>query len=112
MVVTVSSCAANSPVLVVFNGATSTVTADASGNATANVTAPSAAGTYPGTATCGDVVASFSVVVAAPTTPPGGLPATGSGGIDTTTGIAMGLLAVGLGLFGVTLVRRRQTAVA
>ena len=35
--VTVSNCAANSPVLIVFNGATSTVTANASGSATASV---------------------------------------------------------------------------
>jgi hypothetical protein len=95
-------------VIIVFNGATSTVAADASGNATASVTAPSAPGTYPGTATCGALVASFAVVVAAPVTPPGGLPATGSGGIDSTMTVALGLLAVGLGLFGVTLVRRRR----
>ena len=38
-----------------------------------------------------------------------GLPATGSDGIGTTTGIAVGLLAVGLGLFIVTRVRRRQS---
>lgn len=93
--VTVNGCAANSPVIIVFNGATSTVTTDASGSATVTLTAPSAAGTYAGTATCGDVVASFSVVVTAAAAPPGGLPATGSGGLNSTTGIAMGLLAVG-----------------
>ena len=42
------------------------------------------------------------------TVPGGGLPATGSGGIGTTTGIAIGLLVVGLGLFVVAQVRRRQ----
>lgn len=110
--ITVSACAANSPVIIVFNGATSTVTANAAGGATATVTAPSAAGTYPGTATCGTLVASFSVVVTAAVTPPGGLPATGSGGIDSTMTVALGLLAVGLGLFGVTMVRRRQTVTA
>jgi len=46
---------------------------------------------------------------AAAATPSAGLPATGSDGIGTTTGIAVGLLAVGLGLFIVTRVRRRQS---
>ena len=105
----ITGCAPSSSVAVVFNGATSTVTAGATGTATATVTAPTTAGTFAGTATCGTVVASFSVVVAVPTAPGGGLPATGSGGIDATTSIAMGLFAVGLGLFGVTQVRRRQT---
>ena len=105
----IAGCPAGSTVSVVFNGATSTATASATGTATATVTAPTTAGTFAGTATCGTVVASFSVVVAVPTAPGGGLPATGSGGIDATTSIAMGLFAVGLGLFGVTQVRRRQT---
>jgi LPXTG-motif cell wall-anchored protein len=48
-----------------------------------------------------------------PTTPtteaPGGtLPQTGSNGIGTTTGIALGLFAAGLGMFVVAQVRRRQ----
>lgn len=45
------------------------------------------------------------------TTPGGGLPATGSDGIAATTGIAIGLLVVGLGLFVVAQVRRRQPSV-
>ena len=110
--VTIENCEPGSTVVVDFNGSTSTVTADAGGSATATLTAPTAAGTYPGTATCGDQVASFSVVVAAAVTPPGGLPATGSGGLNATAGIAMGLLAVGLGLFGVTHVRRRNAVPA
>jgi hypothetical protein len=110
--VTISGCAPGSSVEVEFNGATSTVTADSSGAATAGVTAPSTAGTYPGTATCGDVVSSFSVVVAVAVTPPGGLPATGSNGISTTSGLAIGLLVVGLGLFAVAQMRRRQTSAA
>jgi hypothetical protein len=48
----------------------------------------------------------------AATTPPAGLPATGSDGIGTTTGIAIGLLVVGLGLFIVTRVRRGQPGAA
>jgi hypothetical protein len=57
------------------------------------------------------------VTTAAPvvtTAPPlaGGLPATGSDGIGTTTGIALGLLVVGLGLFVVAQVRRRQAPTA
>lgn len=108
----ISGCEPSASVAVVFNGATSSVTADSSGAATTTVTAPSTAGTYPGTATCGDVVASFSVVVAAAVTPPGGLPATGSNGISTTSGLAIGLLVVGLGLFGVAQMRRRQTSAA
>ena len=46
------------------------------------------------------------------TTPSGGLPATGSDGIGTTTGIAIGLLIMGLGLFAVATVRRSQPGAA
>ncbi len=55
-------------------------------------------------------VAPAAPAAAAPAaeTPSAGLPATGSDGIGTTTGIAFGLLAVGLGLFIVTRVRRRH----
>ena len=108
----ITGCPPGSTVAVVFNGATSTVTSNASGASTATVKAPAAGGTYPGTATCGTVVASFSVVVAAPVVPVGGLPPTGLDGANTTTGIAIGLLVIGLGLFGVAQVRRRQTATA
>jgi len=49
------------------------------------------------------------VVTTVPATIPGaGLPATGSSGMGTTTGIALGLFVVGLGLFIVAQVRRRQ----
>lgn len=107
--VEVTGCEPGSSVVVAFDGSTTTVTVDASGSAVITLTAPTTAGTYPGTATCGTEVASFSAVVTAPVTPLGGLPATGSGGVSTTTGIALGLLAVGFGLFGVTQIRRRQT---
>jgi len=109
----ISGCPAGSSVVVVFSGTTSTVTANASGAATATVKAPATAGTFPGTATCGTVVSSFSVVVAAaPVVPGGGLPPTGLDGAGTTTSIAIGLLVMGLGLFGVTQIRRRQTVTA
>lgn len=78
------------------------------GSATVTLTAPTAPGTYTGTVT-GSVtgaLGNFTVTVAAPTT---NLPATGGGGVSTMTIIAIGLLAVGAGLFGVSQVRRRQT---
>ncbi len=43
------------------------------------------------------------------TTPTGGLPATGSGGTNTTLMLGLGALIVGGGLFGVSQIRRRQT---
>jgi hypothetical protein len=97
------------------------------GTATANFTAaPTAPGNYTGTAVglagrSPSITFSFTipgqatttttpVVTTVPaTTPGGGLPATGSDGIGTTTSIAIGLLVVGLGLFVVAQVRRRQT---
>jgi len=82
------------------------------GTATAVVRAPSTSGTFTGTAlglTSGRT-GTFTVTVSQATAPPGGLPATGAGGISTTTGIAVGLLVVGLGLFAVSQVRRRQAA--
>lgn len=85
-------------------------TAPAAGTATATFTAPTAPGTYTGTYT-GAAVGTFSVTVAAPVTPGGGLPATGSNGTSTMTIIAIGLFAVGAGLFGVSQVRRRTVGV-
>lgn len=84
------------------------------GVATGTLTAPTAAGTYTVTITgssSGDL-GTVSVTVAAQTDPGGGLPATGSDGVATTTWIAAGLLIVGLGLFAVATVRRRQPAAA
>ena len=109
------------------------------GTATATFTAPTAPGTYSGTATQGgQQVGAFTIVIAqaatttvpvttaapgattvapavttiSPTVPGGGLPATGSGGMGTMTGIAIGLLVVGAGLFIVAQVRRRETSAA
>ena len=102
------------------------------GIAQATFNAPAAPGSYPGTATqngvqvgAGTVTVTGSGVVGSPaqpattlpgaattvpavTTPPGGLPATGAGGLGTTTTVALGLLAVGSGLLIVAQVRRRQ----
>lgn len=64
----------------------------------------------PTTGATGPVAGSGAGLPTAATT--GGLPATGAGGIGATTTIAIGLLAVGLGLFGAGQVRRRQTNVA
>ena len=84
------------------------------GSATFPTTAPQQPGTYVYTCT-GDQGCSLSatlVVSAAPATTPGAggsgaLPSTGSGGISQTTGIALGLLVVGLGLVIVAQIRRR-----
>ena len=102
--VTVDCAPDGDTVAVVFNGTTTNATC-ADGKATVTLTAP-AAGTYPGSYS-GAGVGTFSVTVAAPVTPPGGLPATGSNGTSTMTIIALGLFAVGAGLFGVSQVRRR-----
>ena len=82
------------------------------GQATLQFVAPSAPGTYTVTVTGTQGYSrTITLVVAAETAPPaGGLPATGSGGLDTTTGIALGFVVVGLGLFVVAQVRRRQQA--
>ena len=87
-------------------------------SATLQFTAPATPGTYAVvvTGTSGFRVETTLTVVAAATTPAttpgGGLPATGSSGMGTTTGIAIGLLAVGAGLFFVAQVRRRQPSPA
>jgi LPXTG-motif cell wall-anchored protein len=83
--------------------------------------APTEAGVYDGTGV-GERSPSlpFQFEIKVPTTPvdpttptttaaPGGtLPETGANGISSTTTIALGLLIVGLGLFVVAQVRRRQ----
>ena len=99
-------------------------------SATANFTAaPTAPGTYTITAigtTSEARSQSFSIAGATATTlpstggagapgatvPGSGLPATGSNGIGSATTIAIGLLAVGFGLFAVAQVRRRQPNLA
>jgi hypothetical protein len=110
--VTVTGCTAGEVLTVTFNGATSTATCVASAGTTIVLTAPTAAGTYPGTIVGSQGFSQpFQVVVVAAASPPGGLPATGSGGVNSTMTVAAGLFAIGLGLFGVTQLRRRQAAV-
>jgi hypothetical protein len=112
--VTVSQCTPGERVDISVAGVSVSVTCGADSVASASIAMPTTPGTFNGTAV--GAVSGFSttfvVTILAPVSPPGGLPATGSGGLDASTGIAAGLLAVGLGLFGVAQLRRRQAAVA
>ena len=135
--ITINGCTPGETVTVTLNGAVvATATCTAAGgltqgsllgiglvqqtatSATATFTAPTTPGTYPVVVTGNrgySVTTSLTVVAAATTpatTPGGGLPATGSSGMGTTTSIAIGLLAVGAGLFFVAQVRRRQPSPA
>jgi hypothetical protein len=112
--VEMSGCTPGETVDFVLESATASATCAEDGTASASLPAPGATGTYTGTAAgvTSGVTASFSVVVAQAVTPPGGLPATGSDGISTTAGIAIGLLVIGVALFGVSQIRRRQTITA
>lgn len=128
-----TQCTPGETVTFVFNGETKTATCvagtaargeasqTATGTASATFNAPAAAGSYTAniSGSVSGALGSVAVTVAAqttttvaptPTVPPGGLPATGSDGVGATTGIAVGLLVVGLGLFAVATVRRRQPA--
>lgn len=120
-----ANCTAGESVTISLEGQSASVpceTGDAqssvAGIATGVVTAPTAPGTYTGsvTGTISGALGSFTVTVLAaaptPATPTGGLPSTGSGGTSTMTFVAAGLLVVGLGLFGVATVRRRQAPAA
>lgn len=107
--VSVAGCLPNESVLVTFNGASSTVSADASGAASATLNAPNSAGVFNGSITCNGTVTNFQITVAAPAP---GLPATGSDGAFPTAAIAFGLLAVGAGLVGVSQLRRRHELAA
>jgi hypothetical protein len=90
----------------------------ATGSATLTFEAPTTSGTYSVVIT-GSQGFNFTTEItvtsqATPpaTTPASGLPATGADGIGTTTGIAIGLFAVGAALFLVAQVRRRQPSTA
>lgn len=90
------------------------IIAPTTGTATATFTAPTAPGTYSGTATSGTTTLTFSIVVqqaGPPTDPSGGIPATGTNSITPTITIAVVLLAVGAGMFGVAHLRRRSATV-
>jgi hypothetical protein len=117
----IAGCEPGQPVSSTFDGATQTATAAADGSASFGWNAPTEPGVYVGSTTCNAQTVNWSVEVLAPpptnggsTAPTGGgsLPSTGSGGISGTTTVAIGLLVVGFGLFGVTQIRRRQTVAA
>ena len=111
--ITATGCAPSEVITFTITGGDSATATCVDGTATAQLSVPTTAGTYPGTAVGSlGFNQAFSVVVTAAAVPPGGLPTTGSGGISTTTSIAVGLLAVGLGLFGVAQIRRRQASLA
>jgi hypothetical protein len=84
------------------------------GTASVELTAPQAVGLRTGMATTShsELSASFAITVIAAAAPQTELPTTGSGGIGATSGVAVGLFAIGLGLFGVSRYRRRQDAAA
>jgi LPXTG-motif cell wall-anchored protein len=113
-----ANCTPGETVTVTLESATASAPCGEDGTVTLTISAPSAVGTYNGTVagTVSGPLGSFAVTVLAagptPTTPTGGLPSTGSDGTNTTTMIAAGLLVVGLGLFAVATVRRRQTPAA
>lgn len=93
-------------------GAASASAAVQNGVATATLPVPSTTGVVTGTISCasGAPGASFEVTVLAPApTPAPGLPSAGASGITQTLQIALILLVLGGGIFGVTQVRRRQT---
>ena len=114
VVVTVDGCTPGERLDVELGGTSNSVTCGATGTGTTSVTAPQALGPHTGTVTASaspDRATFIITVVAAQSgSLTGSLPSTGSGGLATTTSMALGLLAVGAGLVFVTGFRRRQTA--
>jgi hypothetical protein len=93
------------------NGFAALVAATGTGTASTTFNAPSTPGNYVITATGSAGFkgsTSLSVAAAAPVTPAGGLPATGTDGISAITMMAIGFFAVGGGLLVVSQMRRRQ----
>jgi hypothetical protein len=96
------------------NGFAALVVATGTGTASTTFKAPSAPGNYVITV-IGDAGfrgSTSTSVAAAPATPVGGLPATGTDGISTITMMAIGFFAVGGGLLVVSQLRRRQIVAA
>ena len=87
-------------------GSTTTTTTTTTTTAATTTVAPTTTSAGSGAIVPATTIAPTTTVAAV--SPPTGLPATGSGGIGTTTGIAIGLFVVGLGLFVVTRLRRSQ----
>ena len=109
--VTYTGCADGETITFNLPGATpETATGVCSnGTATAVFTAPpsSTIGTAAGT-TSPSLPFTVASLAPTPTNPPSGLPATGSSGLSTTAGVAIGLLVVGCGLLVVGQLRRRR----
>ena len=128
---TVTNCLPGETVVFVFEGVSRSVTCDPT---TLQASFPFVAPTTPGTyQVCADltgngatvpsgvtrprtICTTIEVVATGPTVPPtvpgGGLPGTGSSGVDTNLALAGTLLVVGLGLLVVAGIRRRETATA
>ncbi len=103
--VTATACQVGETVTFSFQSVTTPVICSASNVATASFAAPATGGAFNGTAVYGTTggTLNFTVNVAAP----GGLPATGSSGSNTTMTIAAVLLASGIGIFLVAQRRRK-----
>lgn len=107
--VTYTGCVAGETITFSLPGATPAMATGvcASGTASASfVITATTNGTAQGTTS--PAVTFVASLAATPTVPTSDLPATGSNGISTTTGLAMGLFVVGLGLFVVAQARRRN----
>lgn len=85
---------------------------DAPGSAATDLTAPTAAGTYTGTATLSSTQRELSFSVTVEAAPSATLPGTGSNGSNSTLTIAGILFLVGAGMFLVAHYRRRETMTA
>jgi len=106
---TIDGCVEGEEATFVLGSSTSTGVTSG-GSASGQLTVPNTPGAFTGTATCASgAQASFSITVPTPT---GGLPATGSSGISSTLAISGILLLVGIGLFAVSQLRRRQSVTA
>ena len=109
-VVTYSGCVSGETITFNLPGATPETAPGVCANGTASAVFTDAAGKTGTASGTTSPLVNFTVasIAPAPTSPPTGLPATGSSDINIALGPAIGLLVVGLGLFVVAHVRRRQ----